>query len=359
MVFDVYQKALICSKSRYMGVLGSFEQSCTMPRQGLRPALIAACLLLTLLCTVVPPQVIQQNRFRNAFRMLLAYMMLLAAVIPLPNLNIILPIMQRLDPLFLGFDFRGRDVFTSVGNQRHLFWLNTGELPETLEDIVFRLTPVLNRLNWRGGMRRRRRGGKQNNTIKVVLTFLWLRKYPCIDTLALFFDVSRSTVSHIIHSVVPALWRFFSNEVTWPSIAEWNRMQGEWRFFPDVVGCIDGTPHEIYRPQVEPQAQFYSGHRHYHVMNTQLIVDNQGNIVFLQAGFLGSMIDAGNFILMDRIGPGTGYDMPGGTVLLEDKGYGDFVPLLTHSPLNRPCGSRSFLPFVTSSVLTVKDNFVR
>ena len=73
-------------------------------------------------------------------------------------------------------------------------------------------------------------------------------------------------------------------------------------------GCIDGTPHEIYRPQVEPQAQFYSGHRHYHVVNTQLIVDNQGNIVFLQAGFLGSINDAGNFILMDRIGPGTAYD---------------------------------------------------
>ena len=208
--------------------------------------------------------------------------------------------MQRLDPLFLGFDFRGRDVFTSVENQRHLFWLNTGELPETLEDIVFRLTPVLNRLNWRGGMRRRRRGGKLNNTNIVVLTFLWLRKYPCIDTLALFFDVSRSTVSHIIHSV----------EI-------------------DTVGCTDGTPHEIYRSQVEPQAQFYSGHRHYHVMNTQLIVDNQGNIVFLQAGFLGSMNDAGNFILMDRIGPGTAYDMPRGTVLLADKGYGDFVPLLT------------------------------
>ena len=33
--------------------------------------------------------------------------------------------------------------------------------------------------------------------------------------------------------------------------------------------------------------------------------------------------------------------------------------LLTHSPLNRPCGSTSFLPLVTSSVLTVKANFVR
>ena len=33
--------------------------------------------------------------------------------------------------------------------------------------------------------------------------------------------------------------------------------------------------------------------------------------------------------------------------------------ILTHLPLNRPCGSTFFLPFVTSSVLTVKDNFVR
>ena len=128
--------------------------------------------------------------------MLLTYMMLLAAVIPPPNLNINLPIMQRLDPLSLGFDLRGRDVFTSVQNQRHLFWLNTGELPETPDDIVFTWTPVLNRLNWRGGMRRRRRGGKLNNTNNVLSTFLWLRKYSCIDTLAFFFDVSRSTVSH-------------------------------------------------------------------------------------------------------------------------------------------------------------------
>ena len=58
---------------------------------------------------------------------------------------------------------------------------------------------------------------------------------------------------------------------------------------------------KIYRPQVEPQAQFYSGHCHYHVMNTQLILDNQENIVFLQAGFFGSMNDAGNCILMGEL----------------------------------------------------------
>lgn len=32
---------------------------------------------------------------------------------------------------------------------------------------------------------------------------------------------------------------------------------------------------------------------------------------------------------MDRMGPGTNYDMPPGVVLLADKGYGDIPPLLT------------------------------
>ena len=95
------------------------------------------------------------------------------------------------------------------------------------------------------------------------------------------------------------------------------------------MGCIDGTLHEIYRPQVEPQRDFFSGHRHYHLMNTQLIVDNAGNIVCLQAGFLGSLNDAANFNLMERIGAGTNYDMPPDAVLLADKGNGDIPPLLT------------------------------
>lgn len=158
---------------------------------------------------------------------------------------------------------------------------------------------------------------------------MWLRKYPCLDTLALIFDISPSTVSSIIYRVVPILWRYFHNQVSWPNLAEWNSLRGNWRYFPNAAGCIDGTPHEIYRPQVEPQRDFFSGHRHYHIMNTQLIVDNVGNIVFLQAGFLGSLNDAGNFNLMDRMGPGTNYDMPPGVVLLADKGYGDIPPLLT------------------------------
>ena len=64
-------------------------------------------------------------------------------------------------------------------------------------------------------------------------------------------------------------------------------------------------------------------------MDTQLIVDNVGNIVFLQAGFLGAQNDAANFLLMERIGPVTNHDMSPAAVLLTDKGYADTIPLLT------------------------------
>jgi hypothetical protein len=64
-------------------------------------------------------------------------------------------------------------------------------------------------------------------------------------------------------------------------------------------------------------------------MNTQLIVDNLGNIVFLQAGFLAAQNDATNFIFMERIGPGTNFDMPPNAYLLAHKGYADVHPLLT------------------------------
>lgn len=265
---------------------------------------------------------------RELIRCVLPALLLLASI-QVPPGDYLPPIMQRLDPTFHGFDYRGRDLFVTIENQRYLFWLNTGELPETLLDITDKISRPLALLNRRGRRRQRMRGCNLNSVNKVLMTLMWLRKYPCIDTLALIFDVSPSTVSAIIHSVVPVLWKFFENQVSWPSIDEWNALRGTWPSFPDAVGCIDRTPHQIYRPEVEPQWEFYSGHRHYHLMNTQLIVDGLGNIVFLQAGFLGSMNDAGNFRLMERIGPGTNNDMPHGVVLLADKGYADVVPLLT------------------------------
>lgn len=171
-------------------------------------------------------------------------------------------IMQRLDPDFHGVEYTGRDVFVEYANQKYLFWLNTGELPQTKMHITSRIAAELSRLNKRGRLRQRRKNSKISNVNKVLLTFMWLRKYPSLDTLALMFDISPSTVCSIIYRAVPILWRYFRNQVSWPNLAEWNFLRGNWRYFPNAVGCIDRIPHEIYRPQIEPQQDFFSVHRH-------------------------------------------------------------------------------------------------
>ena len=80
---------------------------------------------------------------------------------------------------------------------------------------------------------------------------------------------------------------------------------GRWEHFTGAVGIIDGTLHKINRRAVEPQEQFFNGHRRHDAFSTQVIVDNSGNIVFVQAGFLGHMNDAGQFQrLLPRIGHG-------------------------------------------------------
>lgn len=195
--------------------------------------------------------------------------------------------------------------------------------------MVINVAPQLNAITRRGHLRRRVSRFKLDIANRVLLLLIWLRKYPHLDTLSLLFDIIPQNVSALIVQGIIVLWRHFHSQITWPTNREWNSMRNTWPEFPNAVGCIDVTPHEIYTPSTEPQRNFYSGHRHYHLLSTQMICDNNGHIRFLQSGFLGSTHDAQSFRLMADIGPFTNYDLPPGVVLLADKGYPDVPPLLT------------------------------
>ena len=53
--------------------------------------------------------------------------------------------------------------------------------------------------------------------------------------------------------------------------------------------CLDSAQLlHIYHPQIEPQEQYFTGHRHFHVIHTQLVIDNAGYIYNAEAGFRSS-----------------------------------------------------------------------
>jgi len=160
------------------------------------------------------------------------------------------------------------------------------------------------RLTTEGQPHIRQRSQQISITNQVLLVLIWLRKYLHVESLALWFDVDPSTLVRIIHRALPELWRYFHNQIQWPNIVEWNALMGNWSEFPHTVGAIDTTPHEIYRPHTEPQRLYYSAHRHYHCMHTQLIIDNEGHLRFVQDGFLGSTHDATSYRLMTPVGAG-------------------------------------------------------
>ena len=70
-------------------------------------------------------------------------------------------------------------------------------------------------------------------------------------------------------------------------------------------------------------------------MNTRLVMDNEGHIHFVQAGFLGSTHDVVSFRLMEPLGRGCNLDLPPNAKLLADKVYPDGGSLLTPVRANK------------------------
>ena len=107
---------------------------------------------------------------------------------------------------------------------------------------------------------------------RILMALIWLRQYPTYDVLAALFNMNEAAVTRDIYTIITSLWYYFQSNIFWPSREEWIAIRGKWGVFPNAVGAIDGTLHEIQRPQSENQEDFYSGYSRYHCMSTQVRV---------------------------------------------------------------------------------------
>ena len=232
-------------------------------------------------------------------------------------------------PDFEGSYFPGRDFYNQLVRCEHLMWSLTGESVESFNQIVRDTTPYVTMYTRRRRLRVRDNPFTLDIRNRILLVFIWLRMYPEVAMLSGLFMISPATVQREIRFLLPVLWNYFKEQVKWPTAEQWLEMANHWDMFPGAVAVIDGTRHRIQRPQTEPQQLFYSGHCRYHNFSTQIIMDNQGNIVFIQSGFLGHNNDSGQFQLMANIGTDQELHLPPGLYILADKGYSCTYPLLT------------------------------
>ena len=211
--------------------------------------------------------------------------------------------------------YSGRNVFRSLSEHRYQFFEMTGETPETFLQLV----PFLHiRTSHAHSL------SPQN---RILLVLLWLRCYNTYHMLSALFNVCVSTIQDEIRTLIPVFYLKLKTYITWPTVEQWRNMKHTWKNLECAVGAIDGTSHEICRPSNEPQQLFYSGHRKYHSIHSQVIVDNCGQIRYIECGFMGHLNDAQQFALMPKLG--TDLPFPDECIILADKIYPNRHPIVT------------------------------
>lgn len=191
--------------------------------------------------------------------------------------------------------------------------------------------------------RQRAIGGGLSPTLdgrdQLLMTVIWLRVYPTNEVLGYLFGVSDSTVSRILHRVLPILEQAGQDTMRMPDPGRKRRKQLDDLLsdIPELAVVIDSFEQRVQRPpDPDEQRGHYSGKKKTHTLKSQIAVDEEtGRIVDVSASVPGPTPD---IILLAQ--SGLLERLPDGLAALGDAGYQgiDKQHPRGHSPRKKPKG---------------------
>jgi DDE superfamily endonuclease/Helix-turn-helix of DDE superfamily endonuclease len=125
---------------------------------------------------------------------------------------------------------------------------------------------------------------------KFLMTLIYLRQNVNHTVVGQMFGVSADTSENVFHELIPILQRTFPSQ-KWEAEKKWRK--GE-KWSPDEVDylIIDSFETPIKRSSInEKQRKKYSGKKKTHTLKSQLITDQNGEIIQIDAGFDGPKSD--------------------------------------------------------------------
>jgi hypothetical protein len=193
-------------------------------------------------------------------------------------------------------------------NFKHLEHFSTSRVkalfgfhPKVLADILIVVLPELGRRRAQRLAERENRkrpplakDGKPPRVLpvhKVLMTLLYLRHNVSHEVVGSCFGFSADTSENAFHEVVPLLRDLFPKE-KWEAEKKWQRGEPTWT--PDAVErtIIDSFETPIPRPSLnERQKRVYSGKKKRHTLKTQIVTDQDGEILDVDAGHRGPAAD--------------------------------------------------------------------
>jgi len=126
---------------------------------------------------------------------------------------------------------------------------------------------------------------------KFLMTLIYLRQNVNHTLVGQLYGVSADTSENVFHEVIPILRKVFPSQ-KWEAEKKWRK--GEQKWSPEEVDylLIDSFETPIGRASInEKQRKKYSGKKKMHTLKSQLITDQAGEIIQLDAGFDGPKSD--------------------------------------------------------------------
>lgn len=126
---------------------------------------------------------------------------------------------------------------------------------------------------------------------KFLMTLIYLRQNVNHTVVGQMFGVSADTSENVFHEVIPTLQREFPSQ-KWEAEKKWRKGEPKWS--PEEVDylIIDSFETPIKRSSInEKQRKKYSGKKKMHTLKSQLITDQDGEIIQIDGGFDGPKSD--------------------------------------------------------------------
>jgi hypothetical protein len=147
---------------------------------------------------------------------------------------------------------------------------------------------------------------------RVLLTVIWLRRYPIYEVLGLLFGISQETAVRTVPRVLPILEAAGLDRMRGRDPGKYRRpgLDDLLRETPEVAVIVDTFEQRIERPTDPATADtYYSGKKKQHTLKVQVAIDEGGGIIDVPPSVRGPTNDLELLRtsgLPDRLGPEVG-----------------------------------------------------
>ena len=126
---------------------------------------------------------------------------------------------------------------------------------------------------------------------KFLITLIYLRQNVNHTVVGQLFGVSADTSENVFHEVIPILQKEFPSQ-KWKAEKKWRKGEEKWSPADVDYLIIDSFETPIKRSSIfAKQKKKYSGKKKMHTLKSQLLTDQRGEIIQINAGFDGPKSD--------------------------------------------------------------------